>query len=95
MKKTTMVIMCSLLLVMPALILQLVGCGTMKKEPSPNVSAYENAEFKRNEDVFNSKENQEIRAKKLVEEEAIKAAEAKKKAEEAQDKGEGQVKLEF
>ena len=90
-----MVMMCSLLFVMPVLILQLVGCGTMKKEPDPNVSAYENAEFKRDGDVFNSKENQEIRAERLAEEEAVETAEAKKKAEEAQDKGEGQVKMRF
>ena len=93
--KKTMVIMCPLLLVMPTLIFQLVGCGTMKKEPGPNVSAYENAEFKRDGEVFNNQENQEIRAQKLAEEEAKKAAEAKQKAEGAQDKGEGQVKVEF
>lgn len=93
--KKTMVIMCPLLFVMPTLIFQLVGCGAMKKEPDPSVSAYENAEFKRKGDVFNSKENQEIRAKELADKEAEAEAEVKKKAEEAQDKGEGQVKVEF
>lgn len=77
------------------LIFNLVGCGIMKKEPNPKVSAAENAKFKRNSEEFNSLENQEFRAKKLAEEEAAEAAEAKNKEEESQDKGEGQVKVKF
>ena len=94
MKKKIMVIVCSLLLAMPVL-----SFAQEKGEPNPNASAYEhaneNARFKRNEEVFNNKANKKIRAKRLTEKKAEEAAEAKKKAEEAQDKGEGQVKVRF
>lgn len=83
------------LLICAVLIVPLVGCGTLKKEPNPKVSASENAEFKRDSEEFNSLENQELRARKLAEEVAIKAAEIKSKKEEAQDEGEGQVKMKF
>lgn len=97
MRKKMMVIMCSLLLAMP--VLSFAKDKEEKKEPDPNVSAYEHAnekaKFKRTKDEFNSKANKKIRAKKLAEKKAAEAAEAKKKAEEAKDKGEGQVKVKF
>lgn len=86
-----MMIMCSLFLVMPV-----SSFADEKKAPGPNESAYEhadeNARFKSNKKWFNSKERKRIRAKRLAEKEA---AETKKKAEEAQDKGEGQFKIKF
>lgn len=91
MKKKIMVMVCSLLLAMPVL-----SFAGKKKEPTPNVSAYEhaneNAKFKRDGKVFNNKTNKKIRAKKRAKKEAV---EEKKEAEEAQDKGEGQVKVKF
>lgn len=94
MRRKIAVIMCSLLFAMPVL-----GFAMGKREPDPDISAYdyanENARFKRSEDRFNSKANKKIRAKELAEKEAAEAAEAKKKAEEAQDKGEGQFKVKF
>lgn len=69
------------------------------KKPDPNASADEqanaNAKFKRTRDLFYSKTNKELRAKWQAEKEAIKAAEAERRAQEAQDKGEGQVKVKF
>lgn len=93
--KKTMVIMCPLLLVMPTLIFQLVGCGAMKKEPDPSVSAYENAEFKREGDAFNSKENQEIRAKELADKEAEAEAEVKRKRKKPKTKVKGKSRWSF
>ena len=94
MKKSIMVMMCSLLFAM-----FVYSFAEEKNGPDPSVSAYEhaneNAKFKRSRALFNNKENQEIRAQRLAEKEAKEAAEAKKKAEEAQDKGEGQVKVKF
>ena len=70
-----------------------------ENDSSPNMSAYEhaheNAKFKRTRDLFYNEENKEARDEKLTEKKAEKEAEIKKKAEEAQDKGEGQFKLEF
>ena len=86
-----MVIICSLLLAMPAL-----SFAEEKKAPGPNATAYkyadEKARFNRNRDSFNSKAHKEIRARKLAER---KAKIAKKKEEAAQDKGEGQFKFKF
>ena len=91
MKKKIMVIMCFLLFTMP-----IFSFAKEKKEPNPSVSAYEhaneNAKFKRDGGVFNNKAHKEIRAKKLAEK---KAKKAKKKVEDAQEKGEGQVKVKF
>ena len=77
------------------LVFQLAGCGTLMKKKNPKVSAFENAEFKRDSAEYNSLANQELRAKKLAEEEAVAKAEAKMKKEESENKGEGQVKVEF
>ncbi len=94
MRKKIVVIMCALLLAMPVL-----SFSEKKNGPNPNASAYEhaneNARFKRNGDVFNNKKNKAKRARKLAKKKAAAAVEEKKKAEEAQDKGEGQVKLKF
>lgn len=65
-------------------------------QPDPSASAYEhaneNSKFKRNRDVFNNKANKAIRAQKRVDKEDAKT---KKKTEEIQDKGEGQVNVKF
>ena len=91
MKKQIVVMLCSLLLSMPVL-----SFANEEKEPHPSASAYEhaneNAKFKRDDVVFNNKANKAIRAKKLAKKEA---AEAKKKVDEVQDKGEGQFKVKF
>ncbi len=81
MKKKIMVMMCFLLVAMPAL----ASLSTYER-------AHENARFKRDGEVFNNRAHKEIRAKRRAEKEAKKA---KKKVEEAQDKGEGQVKVKF
>lgn len=94
MQKKTMVIICSLMLAMTVL-----SFAKEKKEPGRNLSANElvneKAKFKRTRSLFNNKANKEIRAKRLAEKQAAEAEEAKKKVEEAQDKGEGQVKVQF
>lgn len=91
MKKKLMVMMCSLLLAASTL-----GFAQNKKQPHPSLSAYEhaneNAKFKRDGNVFNNKTHKEIRVKRLAEKEAKKAI---KKVAEAQDKGEGRVKVKF
>jgi len=70
-----------------------------KQGANPSKTAYEqnqeNAKFKRDEAVFNNKANTKIRAKKEAKREVADEVEAKKKVEEAQDKGEGQVKVKF
>lgn len=66
-----------------------------KKQSSPSASVDENAMFKHSEEVFNNKENKTHRAKKRAEKEAVKVVEEQKKEDEAQDKGEGQVKVKF
>ncbi|OGX05908.1 MAG: hypothetical protein A2Z88_02395 [Omnitrophica WOR_2 bacterium GWA2_47_8] len=62
MKKMIMAIMCSLVLA------TLLSFTEEKKEPAPNVSAdvhaSENAEFKRNGDVFNNKANKKTELKR-------------------------------
>ncbi|MBF0385478.1 MAG: hypothetical protein HQL27_06360 [Candidatus Omnitrophica bacterium] len=94
MKKKMMAIMFSLLFAMPVL-----GLAEGKNGPKPSESAYkhadENAKFQRNRAVFNNKKNKIKRAKKRVKKKSVVEAEAKKKIEEAQDKGKGQVKLKF
>ncbi len=91
MKKKMMIVMCSFFLGMPFL-----SFAEEKNGPNPSASAYEhaneNAKFKRDGEVFNTKANKKIRAKKLTKK---KKAQAKKKTEEAEDKGEGQVKVKF
>lgn len=87
--KKIMVIMCSLLLGMPVLSL-----AEEKKDLAPDVLMYaysnENAKFRHHRDLFNTKVDKGIRAQKLAEKKA-----AKKKAQEAQDKGEGQISIRF
>lgn len=99
MKHKTKFMVGSLLLSMAVLIVPLVGCGIVKKEPNLNaskfVSADENAEFKRDGAVYNNKANRKIRAKQAQELAEQEAADAKKKAEVKEDKGEGQVKVKF
>ncbi len=57
--------------------------------------ADEKAQFKRTKDVFKGKENKEFRAKMKAEEKTEKKAEATQLMEDSQNKGEGQVKVEF
>jgi len=91
MKTKIMVIMCALLLAMPVL-----SFAKEKGHTGPNIAAYEhaneNAKFKRDQDLSNKTASIEIRAKGLAEN---KAAEEKKKAEEAQDKSDGIFRVKF
>lgn len=81
-----MIILCAVLLVISVL-----SFDEVKRESNCE-QANDNARFNCNKDLFNNEANKEIRAKRLAEKEA---AEEKKKAEEAQDKGEGQFKVKF
>lgn len=67
--------------------------------PDPDASAYEpaneNTKFKRTRNMFYSKKNKELRAKWRAEREAKKAADIERRAQEAQDKGEGQFTVKF
>jgi len=89
-----MAIMCSLLLVMPAMSFAEKG-----EASKPSVSAYEHANekarFKRSGEVFNSKANKKIRAKKRADKKIVEAKKEAKKDQDKQDKGEGQVKVKF
>lgn len=94
MKYKTIVIICSLLLAMPVLsFAEELRCPN--PEVSPCVNAKANAKFKRTRALFNNKTNKKIRAKELAEKKAAEAEAAKKKEEATQDKGEGQVKVQF
>jgi hypothetical protein len=94
MRKKIAVIICSLLFAVPV-----PGFAMGKREAGSDMPAYDHADekarFKRSEDQFNSEVNKNISAEKQAEKEAAEAAEARKKAEEAQDKGEGQFKVKF
>jgi hypothetical protein len=65
-------------------------------DPDPAYQrANEKAGLKRSGKAFNSEANKKFRAKMLAEKKAAEAVEAEQKAEDAQDKGEGQVKVKF
>ncbi len=66
---------------------------TMPDQKIPrSEQAKEKAKFKHSGEVFNNKAHKKSRAKKLARK---KAAEEKKKLQESEDKGEGQVKVKF
>lgn len=91
MKQKIIVIMCSILFAIPVL-----SFAIGKNDLRPNKSAYEhaneNAKFEREQDFFNQKVKEEIRAKKLAEKELRKATRAKKKAQALQKKRAWQLK---
>ncbi|MBF0123341.1 MAG: hypothetical protein HQL21_08075 [Candidatus Omnitrophica bacterium] len=87
MKNKLIIVMAVLLMAAP-----LVSCKQSNRGSKSKVTASEKARFNHNRDEFNNKENKEIRAEELADKEA---AETKKKVDEAQDKGEGQVNIKF